>query len=183
MAGDNFNESDEISIEEYLSERKKMVEDCLNSILPVLEDASLKELDEAMRYTLFAGGKRIRPILAIAIFEYSGGNVENIIVPACCIELFHTASLMIDDLPIMDNASFRRGKPVIHKVFEPQITILAATSLAAKGFEILSRELIKRNVSLSVASILIEMSAKMLGLEGASGGQFLDLDSKFLSEE
>jgi geranylgeranyl pyrophosphate synthase len=89
---------------------------------------------------------------------------------------------MLDDLPVMDNASSRRGKPAIHKIFKPQTTILAATSLAAKGFEILSRELSKRDASASVVSILIEMSAKMLGLEGASGGQFLDLTSKTSSE-
>ena len=149
----------DVNIEKYLSDRKKMVEECLNSILPEVEDGVLRKLDEAMRHTLFAGGKRIRPILAMAIYEYSGENVEKIIVPACCIELFHTASLMLDDLPVMDNASSRRGKPAIHKIFKPQTTILAATSLAAKGFEILSRELSKRDASASVVSILIEMSA------------------------
>ncbi|KYK34603.1 MAG: hypothetical protein AYK22_05175 [Thermoplasmatales archaeon SG8-52-3] len=177
------NVSSDLNFNKYMSERKEMIEDCLDSMLPELKNDELKDLTIAMRHTLFAGGKRIRPILTIAIYEYSKGEVEKIILPACCIELFHTASLMLDDLPVMDNASIRRGKPVIHKIVKSQITILAATSIAAKGFEILSRELSKRDISASVLSMLIEMSAKMLGFEGASGGQYLDLSSKILSEE
>jgi len=177
----NFINSD-TKIETYLSKRKKMINRNLNSMLPKVHNHALKKLDEAMRYGLFAGGKRIRPILSIAIYEYSGGKVKDVIIPACCVEFFHTSSLMIDDLPFMDNASFRRGKLATHKKFGSQITMLAAVSLAAKGFEILAKELSKSNISAPFTGMLIEMSAKMIGLEGASGGQFFDLNSKPVSE-
>jgi geranylgeranyl diphosphate synthase type II len=100
----------------YLEKKRAKVENELDSILPK-ESEYPPILHEAMRYSVFAGGKRLRPILAIASCEALGGEEKAILPIACSLELIHTYSLIHDDLPAMDNDDFRRGKPTCHRVF------------------------------------------------------------------
>src|SRR5438309_242026 len=92
-----------------------------------------------MRYSLFAGGKRLRPILCIAAAEACGGKVDDALPLACAMECIHTYSLVHDDLPSMDNDDFRRGRPTCHKVFGDGIAVLAGDALLTIAFEIVSR--------------------------------------------
>lgn len=135
-----------------------------------------KSVYEAMRYSLMAGGKRIRPILCVAVAEMLGGNVEEAIKAACAIECIHTYSLIHDDLPCMDNDDLRRGKPTCHKVFPENIALLAGDGLLNMAFEILSSNSI--NIDDSVRIKLIRALSKASGTEGMIGGQVIDLEGE-----
>jgi geranylgeranyl diphosphate synthase type II len=119
-------------IKTYLKEKRELIDSYLKAYFdtPFLPSV----LHEAMRYSLFAGGKRIRPILALASYEACGGNPEYIIPQASAIELIHTYSLIHDDLPAMDNDELRRGKPTNHKVFGEAMAILAGDALITEAF-------------------------------------------------
>jgi geranylgeranyl diphosphate synthase type II len=119
-------------IKTYLKEKRELIDSYLKAYFdaPFLPSV----LYEAMRYSLFAGGKRIRPILALASYEACGGNPEYIIPQASAIELIHTYSLIHDDLPAMDNDELRRGKPTNHKVFGEAMAILAGDALITEAF-------------------------------------------------
>ncbi|MDO9516134.1 MAG: polyprenyl synthetase family protein, partial [Syntrophales bacterium] len=105
-----------ISLEEYLETRKEVVDRALGRYLPAQGGLS-SEICEAMRYTLFAGGKRLRPVLCMASAEAVGGSAQTVLPVACAIEMIQTYSLIHDDLPAMDNDDYRRGKPSNHRVF------------------------------------------------------------------
>jgi len=110
----------------YLEERRLQVDEALGRYLPETGDHP-KEIHEAVRYSVFAGGKRLRPILVLAAAEAAGGQVEHALPAAAAIELIHTYSLIHDDLPAMDDDDFRRGRPTCHKVYGEALAILAAT--------------------------------------------------------
>ena len=99
-----------------------------------------KVLGDAMRYSLFAGGKRLRPVILLASCEAFGGNLDDALPFACAMEMIHTYSLIHDDLPAMDNDDYRRGKPTNHKVFGEAVAILAGDGLLSLAFEIMSSE-------------------------------------------
>jgi len=119
----------------YLKSRQRLVERSLDRHLPkpTVKPATIHK---AMRYSLFAGGKRLRPILCLAAAEACGGNVERALPLACAVECIHTYSLIHDDLPAMDNDDYRRGKLTNHKVFGEGIAILAGDALLTEAFEI-----------------------------------------------
>jgi geranylgeranyl diphosphate synthase type II len=121
-----------------------------------------------MRYSVFAGGKRIRPILAILSFEASGGKGEAIFAPACAMELVHTFSLVHDDLPCMDDDDLRRGKPTLHKLFGEGVAVLAGDALSALAFELLA----------SSGPAVLTTFTQALGPKGMLGGQVADLKSE-----
>jgi geranylgeranyl diphosphate synthase type II len=127
----------EFDIQSYLSWCAKLVDKALNKYLPTA-NTKPATLHQAMRYSVFAGGKRIRPALCIAASLACGGDVSAAIPLACAVECIHTYSLIHDDLPAMDNDDFRRGKPTNHKVFGEAIAILAGDALLARAFEIAS---------------------------------------------
>jgi geranylgeranyl diphosphate synthase type II len=118
----------------YWSSRQKKVEAALNSFLPAAATKP-KTIHRAMRYSLFAGGKRLRPILCLAGAEVVGGKPEPALPLACAVECIHTYSLIHDDLPCMDNDDFRRGKPTSHKVFGEAMAVLAGDGLLTIAFE------------------------------------------------
>jgi geranylgeranyl diphosphate synthase type II len=124
-------------LKDYLRERARKVDVALDALLP---KASIKPatIHRAMRYSLFAGGKRMRPILCIAASESCGGDIENALPPACAVECIHTYSLIHDDLPCMDDDDFRRGRPTSHKVFGEAVAVLAGDALLTAAFEILT---------------------------------------------
>jgi geranylgeranyl diphosphate synthase, type II len=124
-----------VDLKRYLTARQQEVDRALDRFLP---DSSTKPatIHKAMRYSLFAGGKRLRPILCLAAAEASGGLTSSAIPLACAVECIHTYSLIHDDLPSMDNDDFRRGRPTCHKVFGDGIAVLAGDALLTIAFEI-----------------------------------------------
>lgn len=157
-----------------------MVDKKLDELLPSKETAP-GTIHEAMRYSVFAGGKRLRPVLCLAAAEACGGDVENALVPACAVEVMHTYSLIHDDLPGMDNDDLRRGKPTNHKVFGEGIAVLAGDALLTEAFSMLVR--VPSTNRYSVRDFIREFA-----MTGDSrhliGGQVLDIEGeqKSLSE-
>jgi geranylgeranyl diphosphate synthase, type II len=140
-------------------------------------DNTPKCIIEAMKYSLLAGGKRVRPVLAIAICKALGGNVGEVINLGCAIELIHTYSLIHDDLPAMDNDDLRRGKPSNHKVYGEAKAILAGDGLLTYAFEIIFNEAIKRNFDAKYI-IAGETIARAAGVSGMIGGQVIDIENE-----
>jgi geranylgeranyl diphosphate synthase type II len=156
----------------YLESRKQLVNKQLVKIIEEgPSDSSLQKLAASLKYTLLADGKRMRPILSIIIYELFKDNVEEIVEPACAVELIHAASLMLDDLPCMDNAEYRRGQEANHRVFGEATTILASAALLVSAFKIFSKI-----ESVKINPIVME-TADSLGRLGLIRGQFLDLES------
>lgn len=160
-------------LEAYLNDRREIVEDALRRYLPD-EDTLPQELHTAIHYSVFSGGKRIRPILCIAALEACGGDIAAAMPAACALELIHTYSLIHDDLPAMDNDDFRRGKPTCHKVFSEAMAILAGDALLTEAFVLLSRaEKIRPQTERRMA--VIREIAHAAGMAGMVGGQALDI--------
>jgi geranylgeranyl diphosphate synthase type II len=127
-----------MNLKPYLKSREKLIDRALDGYLPK-ENVRPTTIHKAMRYSLFAGGKRLRPILTLAAAEACGGKIDNALPLACAMECIHTYSLVHDDLPSMDNDDFRRGRPTCHKVFGDGIAVLAGDALLTIAFEIVSR--------------------------------------------
>ena len=136
---------------------------------------------ESMRYSLTAGGKRIRPILVLEFCRISGGDVRKALPVACAIEMLHTYSLIHDDLPCMDNDDLRRGKPTNHVVYGECTAVLAGDALQAEAFGTILRSELSAEVRANCAEIL----ADAVGSDGMCAGQFLDMkgENRVLSEE
>lgn len=130
-------------------------------------------IHRAIRYSLFAGGKRLRPILCLASCESLNSNPEIVLPIAAAIEMIHTYSLVHDDLPCMDNDDFRRGQPTNHKVFGEAIAVLTGDALLTMAFEVLSAS----HYQPAIRSRLVNMLAKAAGTYGMIGGQVLDMVS------
>src|SRR3954468_24029617 len=127
-----------MNLKAYLAPRQKQIDRALDRYLPKATTRPTT-IHKAMRYSLFAGGKRLRPILTLAAAEACGGGLESALPLACAMECIHTYSLVHDDLPSMDNDDFRRGRPTCHKVFGDGIAVLAGDALLTIAFEIVSR--------------------------------------------
>jgi len=156
-------------LKEYLAKQKKLVDEELDRLLP--EPAGLeRSVCEAMRYSIFAGGKRIRPVLLLAAGELCGGNEANALPAACAMEMIHAYSLIHDDLPAMDDGRLRRGIPTTHRQFGEAIGILAGDALLTLAFETLA--LCPEKV---VAKLVIEL-ARASGTAGMVGGQVADIE-------
>ena len=161
---------------EYLKMKRKKIDEALENSLPK-EDAYPPKIHRAMRYSLLNGGKRIRPILTMATSKAVGKKAD-LLMAACGIELIHTSSLILDDLPSMDNANFRRGRPATHKVFGEAVAILAAYGLLMKGLALIAQNCRKAKIDNKVASQIMEDISEAIGSCGMIGGQTVDLDSK-----
>jgi len=135
-----------------------------------------EKIHKAMRYSLLAGGKRVRPILCVAACELVGGDEATAIPAACAVEMIHTMSLIHDDLPCMDNDDLRRGKPTNHKVFGEDVAVLAGDALLAFAFEHLAAA--TEGVSPARVVRAIGELAKSIGGDGLVAGQVVDLDSE-----
>src|SRR5438105_2982827 len=127
-----------MQLRSYLAARQEKIDAALDRYLPK-ENVRPATIHKAMRYSLFAGGKRLRPILTLAAAEACGGKIDNALPLPCAMECIHTYSLVHDDLPSMDNDDFRRGRPTCHKVFGDGIAVLAGDALLTIAFEIVSR--------------------------------------------
>ncbi len=161
------------SLANYLQEKKVLVEAALSDSLPI---GKPEKIYEAMRYSLLAGGKRLRPILCLATCELMGGTNSMAMPTACALEMIHTMSLIHDDLPAMDNDDYRRGKLTNHKVFGEDIAILAGDGLLAYAFEYVATQ--TRNVAPERIIDVIARLGRTVGAAGLVGGQVLDLESE-----
>jgi len=168
-----------MDINRYLQEKKERVDSALEIYLPKKEEFTLN-LHKAIQHSLFAGGKRIRPILSIASFEAVGGEGERILPFACALEMIHTYSLIHDDLPAIDNDDYRRGKPTCHKIFGEAIAILAGDGLLTEAFKLMTNQPAKDHPSSNRGLILdlINEVAQAAGVLGMVGGQVVDIESE-----
>jgi geranylgeranyl diphosphate synthase type II len=158
----------------YLSERKALVDGALEGYLPGGQNDPSVIVD-AVRYSLLAGGKRIRPILCMAAAEAVGGEAEAVLPVACALEMIHTYSLIHDDLPAMDNDDYRRGKPTSHKVFGEDIAILAGDALLTEAFRLLTdRQGMPGMPPDRLLDVACEI-AEAAGHRGMVGGQVQDI--------
>ncbi len=140
-------------------------------------------LAEATGYYLFQPGKRIRPLITVAVTDALGGNEEDAITAGCVIEMVHNYSLIHDDLPAMDNDDYRRGLPTCHKKFGEAIAILAGDALLTYAFEVLSRDGVFKSLPADRVLSLIHLIAVKSGIEGMVGGQALDIKGEANHEE
>lgn len=165
---------DALDLQAYLSAKTGLVNNGLDSLLHKESDYPQK-LHEAMRYSLFAGGKRIRPALVLASAEAVGGSVEEALNTACAFECVHTYSLIHDDLPAIDNDDLRRGRPTCHKAYDEATAILAGDALLTAAFELIART--KTDRPARVIEVISEL-AKASGSVGMIGGQMIDIYSE-----
>ena len=166
----------------YLKERASLVERSLAAAVPQSEGPSAR-LDEAMRYSLLDGGKRLRPILALASCEAVGGALDDALAFACALEMIHTYSLIHDDLPAMDDDDLRRGKPTNHKVFGEALAILAGDGLLTKAFEAAAHNAAELKLNGAACAELVRLIAFGAGAEGMVGGQVADLAAEGMTKK
>ncbi|MDR3567904.1 MAG: polyprenyl synthetase family protein [Syntrophobacteraceae bacterium] len=164
----------EFDLKAYLSRRRQVVEEALEKIFPTTSGLEKKVVDAA-RYSLFAGGKRLRPILCLAAAEVAGGDIGPVLPAACALEMIHTYSLIHDDLPAMDNDDFRRGVLTNHKVFGEAVAILAGDALLTEAFEHFA-SCAKEGISPVKVVEVIRIAVKAAGYRGMIGGQAIDLE-------
>ncbi|KAL2642399.1 hypothetical protein R1flu_009986 [Riccia fluitans] len=161
------------SFKEYMKEKAVAVNFALDLAVPLEYP---EKLTEAMRYSLLAGGKRVRPALCIAACELVGGKEESVMPTACAMEMIHTMSLIHDDLPCMDNDDLRRGVPTNHKKYGEDTAILAGDALLAFSFEHVARD--TRGVPAERVVRVIANLGKAVGAEGLVAGQIVDILSE-----
>jgi len=176
VAADNLTKSPEskqskVDLSSYLKERKQLVETALDKSISVVYP---EKIYESMRYSLLAGGKRLRPILCLATCEMTGGNIDIAMPTAVALEMIHTMSLIHDDLPAMDNDDYRRGKLTNHKVYGDDVAILAGDGLLAYAFEYVAS--FTKNVSATQVLQVISRLGRAVGAAGLVGGQVVDLE-------
>ena len=164
-------QTDSFDLNKYLSELKLQVETALDESIAITYP---EKIYESMRYSLLAGGKRLRPILCIAACEMLGGDRQAAMPTACAMEMVHTMSLIHDDLPAMDNDDYRRGKLTNHKVYGDDIAILAGDALLAYAFEFIAIQ--TKNVLPARILKAIAHLGHAVAATGLVGGQVVDLD-------
>ncbi len=166
-----------MDLSHYLAERTALVDAALDRYLPQ-EQMLPARLHQSMRYSVFAGGKRIRPVLMLAACEAVGGEVARAIPAACAMEMIHTYSLINDDLPAMDDDDFRRGRLTNHKVYGEATAILAGDALLTQAFGLLAGSEALKDVPAHVRLQIIGNIATAAGSLGMVGGQVVDMESE-----
>lgn len=168
----NF-ETSQFDLTAYLADRRQQVEAALDRSLPVIYPETIYE---SMRYSLLAGGKRLRPILCLATCELMGGTLEMAMPTACALEMIHTMSLIHDDLPAMDNDDYRRGRLTNHKVYGEDVAVLAGDALLTYAFEYVATE--TQGVPAQQVLQVVARLGRAVGAAGLVGGQIVDLASE-----
>ena len=164
------------TITHYLARRAAEVNEWLDRLLPS-ETTPPEQLHRAMRYSLLAGGKRLRPALVLSAGEAFGADTDDLMPAACAIEMIHTYSLIHDDLPAMDNDDLRRGRPTCHKAFGEAVAILAGDALLTQAFRVLSADAPNRDAECQVR-VIREIATAAGTAEALIGGQMADIDSE-----
>lgn len=162
-----------VALISYLDERRLLVEDALDKSL-ISKDKNVDKIIESMRYSLLAGGKRIRPILCLAACEMFGGHKDVAMPTAVALEMIHTMSLIHDDLPAMDNDDLRRGKPTNHVLYGEDIAILAGDALLSTSFEHVATH--TKGVPAERTVEVLRRLGASVGAYGLAGGQVKDLE-------
>jgi geranylgeranyl diphosphate synthase type II len=163
-----------VNVKDYLASRQKLIDRALDRHLPS-EKTRPATIHKAMRYSLFAGGKRLRPVLCLAAAEACGGRIDKAMPLVCALECIHTYSLVHDDLPSMDNDDFRRGRPTCHRVFGDGMAVLTGDALLTIAFEIVSRAKPTPRYDMS---ILLREVAIAAGSQKLIAGQVADLEAE-----
>jgi geranylgeranyl diphosphate synthase type II len=163
-------------LDAYLSSHRQRINAALESILET--SGPTDRILEAMKYSLMAGGKRIRPILCLAAAESAGGDAQNAMPAACALEMIHTYSLIHDDLPAMDNDALRRGKPTCHMAFDEATAILAGDALLTLAFQTLSSIEFDNTDQTSIWLRVIQLISHAAGYCGLIQGQMIDIASE-----
>lgn len=167
----------ESDLHSYLACRIERVDRALQHWMP--SDSLLpQQLHQAMRYSVFAGGKRLRPLLVIAAAEAVGGHADQVMHAACAMEMIHTYSLIHDDLPAMDDDDWRRGRPTNHKIYGEATAILAGDALLTEAFRLLVDPLANRGIPAAAMVRVVELIARCAGSRGMVGGQMVDMESE-----
>ncbi|HIJ81943.1 MAG TPA: polyprenyl synthetase family protein [Desulfuromonadales bacterium] len=166
-----------MDLKSYLAEQCGHVDAALEHYLPRESDVP-HSVHKAMRYSVFAGGKRVRPIMMLAACQAVGGDVGRVLPAACAMEMIHTYSLIHDDLPAMDDDDFRRGNPTNHKVFGEAIAILAGDALLTEAFKLISDPRHSVGSDASARLAVIHEIATCAGSFGMVGGQVVDMESE-----
>jgi geranylgeranyl diphosphate synthase type II len=166
-----------MDIKSYLTKKKDIVDKALDKLVPPATKFPAS-VHEAMRYSLFAGGKRVRPILALAAAEALGAKTTDLLPLAGALELIHTYSLIHDDLPAMDDDDFRRGRPTCHKAYGEAIAILAGDGLLTLAFEVLADPRRAKAVPAGRLVSIIKEIATASGVLGMVGGQVVDMEAE-----
>ena len=161
-------------LSDFFNEIKTEVEKRLDSLIPPADTHPLP-IHDAMRYSVFAGGKRIRPALAIAASDAVGGDRNHIWPFAAALELIHTYTLIHDDLPALDDDDLRRGKPTCHKKFGEANAILAGDALLTLAFEVMTNRKLFDGVNTQTLLDVISSTASAIGSSGTIGGQVIDI--------
>ena len=164
-------------IRQYLEAMRQRVDAALDQWLPPAAEHP-PQIHEAMRYSVLAGGKRVRPILALAAAEAAGGGAEDALPAAAALEMIHTYSLIHDDLPAMDDDDFRRGRPTCHKVYGEAIAILAGDALLTHAFHVLADPRAMPGVPATRRVQVVYEVAEAAGSRGMVGGQVVDILSE-----
>ncbi|PTM58534.1 polyprenyl synthetase family protein [Desmospora activa] len=165
------------TIQSYLKQRAQLIEAAMEQDLKTMSGVP-ETLHDAMRYSLLAGGKRLRPILVLASAAAVGGKEEEALPFACAVEMIHTYSLIHDDLPSMDDDDFRRGRPTNHKVFGEAMAILAGDALLTRAFGIIAQGATHTGLDPAQALALIVEGSARAGAEGMVGGQVKDIQAE-----
>ncbi len=155
---------------DYFNNLKTSIDKALDGYLPS-EKEEPKTIHKAMRYSVFSGGKRLRPILVVEASMACGGKLKDAVRVGCAVELVHTYSLIHDDLPSMDNDDYRRGKPACHKAFGEANAILAGDGLLTLAFNVITKD-----VNPKIASKAVRELSDAIGTKGMVGGQVIDLE-------
>lgn len=166
-----------MDLKAYLKEKIALVDVALDQYLPT-EQERPQSLHKAMRYSIFAGGKRVRPVLLLAACEAVGGAIARAMPAACAMEMIHTYSLIHDDLPAMDDDDFRRGRPTNHKVFGEAIAILAGDGLLTEAFKLMANPAFSAGADAGARMAVISEIATCAGSYGMVGGQVVDMESE-----
>jgi geranylgeranyl diphosphate synthase type II len=165
-----------VELQAYLKERRAMVDEALQGFLP--SDEAGGRISKAMRYSLFAGGKRLRPILCLAGAEAVGGDLHQAMFCACALEMIHTYSLIHDDLPAMDDDDLRRGVPTNHKVYGQGMAVLAGDGLLTQAMVLLSDHNQLQGLDPGWVLDAMQVVMKAAGYQGMVGGQAADLEAE-----
>ncbi len=163
-----------MDLKSYLIQKKQLIDEALKDLMPVPEGTT-GELIRAMEYSLFAGGKRLRPILCMAGAEAVGGEGTDTLPFACALEMIHTYSLIHDDLPAMDDDDMRRGKPACHRVFGEGLAVLAGDGLLTEAFNIMGGADLPRKIGIQSFQDILTLIASAAGHRGMVGGQAVDI--------
>jgi geranylgeranyl diphosphate synthase type II len=166
--------TENFDLKAYLEEKRGLVNRALEAYLPAVRGPAFRVV-QAMHYSLFVGGKRLRPILCLAATETVGGDASEALPVACALEMIHTYSLIHDDLPAMDDDDLRRGQPTCHKKFDEATAILAGDGLLTEAFHTLAAAAPRFEGREAVLLEVTELLAKAAGYQGMVGGQMLDL--------